>query len=384
MDKLVYLIYPVMILILLYGCKISGKNQWNDELMSLKQTKYWQGFIALCIMLHHIGQETCASWQMYELYPGLEFFVPIGYFLVAFFMMCSGFGLYKSYKAKENYLNGFIRKRICPLIVGFYISGWIFFICRIIMKEPMNGWKIFCYISGWGLPNLYGWFVVAMPFFYLCFYLSFKYFKKEWMKIAGTVFGVFAYTLLGTMINHNNYWMRGEWWYNCVHLFWIGILFAKYEAAIVKSLQKKYILKLILCVVLTYVFFVVSEIATGTVSYYGQYNPMLSFPQVVLNRWICLLTQMLGSFFFVLSIVMISMKVKIGNRFLGFMGSITLEFYLIHGLFLEFFSYEFCEVVPSIVRITNVALLILVVFVLAVPASVILQKIIKRICHVKG
>ena len=58
-----------------------------------------------------------------------------------------------------------------------------------------------------------------------------------------------------------------------------------------------------------------------------------------------------------------------------FMGTITLEFYLIHGLFLEFFLYRFCDIVPSITRITNVALLIVVVFVLSVPSALGLKKL---------
>ena len=69
------------------------------------------------------------------------------------------------------------------------------------------------------------------------------------------------------------------------------------------------------------------------------------------------------------------MKLKIGNRFLEFMGTITLEFYLIHGLFLELFAYRFCDIVPSITRIENVAVLIIVVFALSVPAAVGLKKL---------
>ena len=110
----------------------------------------------------------------------------------------------------------------------------------------------------------------------------------------------------------------------------------------------------------TYVFFKLSLTAKNVYSYYGEYDPRLSHLMVVRNRWICLAAEMLASAGFAFCALLLNMKLKIGNRVLEFMGTITLEFYLIHGLFLEFFSYQFCDVVPSITRIKNVALLIVV------------------------
>ena len=62
MDKLVYLCYPILIVIFLWGAKLCKKGEFNEEFMSITQTKYLQGFFAIIIMLHHIGQKTCAPW----------------------------------------------------------------------------------------------------------------------------------------------------------------------------------------------------------------------------------------------------------------------------------------------------------------------------------
>ena len=61
MNKLVYSVYIIMPLILLWHSKFYGKGKFNDEFLSLEQTKALQGFLALCIMLHHCGQKTSAS-----------------------------------------------------------------------------------------------------------------------------------------------------------------------------------------------------------------------------------------------------------------------------------------------------------------------------------
>lgn len=375
MDKLVYLTYPILLIMLLFGGKIYKKGQWNDEFLTLQQTKYIQGFVAVCIMLHHVGQETCASWQSYELRPGLELFVEIGYLLVSVFLFYSGYGLFKSYKEKENYLQGFIVKRIVPIIIAFYTSAWIYTIVRVLMHEQIDARQMIFYLIGIKMANPFTWYIIVMPFFYLIFYISFKFMKSDGMKITGVIVFVFAYTFMGTCINHNDYLMTGEWWYNSVHLFWIGILFARYERNIVANFKKYYVIYLVLSVVGAYVVFHLSELIRNTVSYYGEYNPMLSKAQIVLNRWICLGTQMLASILFVLAILIISMKLRIGNKFLGFMSGITLEFYLMHGLFLELFAREFCNCLKPLYMIKNVAALEIVVFILGTIAALLIKKL---------
>lgn len=131
--------------------------------MSLSQTKALQGFFAICIMLHHIGQKTCAYWLNPKyIVHGLDVFVPIGYFFVGIFLLCSGYGLYKSYKEKPDYLNGFFKRRILPLILAFYSTGLIFLIVRVLMGEKMDLLQVFFYISGLQLSNPNTWFVCRM------------------------------------------------------------------------------------------------------------------------------------------------------------------------------------------------------------------------------
>lgn len=375
MEYLVYLTYPAMLALLFVGSKWCRKGEWNSEFMDYGQTKYLQGYLAVCIMLHHIGQEMCASWQTYKLYPGLEFFVPLGFLFVGVFMFCSGYGLYLSWQKKPDYLGkGFFRRRVLPLLIGYFVSGWIFFIARLIMHERMNTGKVIAYLTGVRLCNPYAWFAIIMPLFYLFFYLAFKYCKKR--PILVVVICTLVYTFIGTYIDHNDYFMCGQWWYNCVAMFWIGLLFAKYRDGIIEWAKKRYVLKLILCIVFFFVAWELSQITQGVFSYYGEYARLPKY-QTVLYRWICVIFESLCPVFFTGFILLIGLKVKIGNKLLGFMGTITLEFYLIHGLVIEFFSFKFCDIVKPIVRIRNVALMIVVVL----AAGILLALGMKKICH---
>ena len=225
---MIYIVYPVMLIILFWGCRIYGRKSWNEEFLSLEQTKALLGFAALCIMFHHIGQKNSASWIDRKYYTGgLEFFVPIGYVLVAFFTFCSGYGLYKSLKGKKNYLNfSFLRHHILTFVFLGYLVAWIFLAVRLCLHEPMGDGRWIFYLSGLKLSNPNAWYVIVMPFFYLCFFLAFRYIKNEKMAFVTVAVFTFAYQLLGMAINHNDWWMRGEWWYNSIHLFPIGILVA--------------------------------------------------------------------------------------------------------------------------------------------------------------
>ena len=373
MNTLVYLVYPLLALLLFWGAKPHGRGAWNEEAFSLSQMKALQGFSAICIMFHHIGQKTSASWIDEKYYiPGLGFFVPLGYYFVGFFLFCSGYGLYKSFTAKPNYLKGFGRKRILPIIIPFYTTGWIFLLVRFLMKEPLDGFKVFVYAVGLKLSNPNAWFVIALPFFYLAFYLAFRFCKKESTAIAWVLIFTLFYDLLGTLIDHNDWWMRGEWWYNSVHFFVIGLFFARHENGIVAHLKKHYLLYLVLTFVLMFVLYGLSDFAQGVFSYYGE---NWNAPDKVFRRWMCLISQMLASGSFVFFMILLSLKIRFGNRALAFMGTITLEFYLIHGLFLELFAYNFAGVASSLYYLRNVPLLILIVLVPSVPAALLLQKL---------
>lgn len=355
-----YLIYFLLGALLLFGARYAGKKQWNEDAFALKQTKALQGFTAVCIMFHHMSQKTGAPWHnpKYIIY-GLEPFVPVGYYFVAVFLFCSGFGLYKSYKSKPDYLKHFCRNRILPIVVAFYLSEWIYTGVRAIMGEKMDLPKVLFYLSGAQLANTNAWYVIAIPFFYLFFWLAFRFCKREGTAITVVALGLLGYMMIGTVTDHNNWWMCGEWWYNTALVFLLGILFAKYEKTLTERAKKGYWIWLLLAFVGMFAWFRLSSHLADDLGWY--YGENWRDPLKVLHRWICALTQNMASFSYVCFLFLAMMKIRIGNKLLGLLGGLTLEIYLIHGMFVEMFGYDFSEVTKSITYIKNVGLYVLVV-----------------------
>ena len=171
-------------------------------------------------------------------------------------------------------------------------------------------------------------------------------------------------------VNHNDWWMRGEWWYNSIHLFPIGILVAMNEGKIVQHIKKHYVLYMILGLAAIVLAYCGKALIETRFSYYEEFLPL---PMKILRRMVCLSSEVIFSSVIVFYVLMIGMKVRIGNRFLKLMGSITLEFYLIHGLYVELFSYSFDGKVDSLVYIQNSLLFSGIVFILSLPSALLIK-----------
>ena len=69
-------------------------------------------------------------------------------------------------------------------------------------------------------------------------------------------------------------------------------------------------------------------------SYWCEYAG-ISHAEVVQRRLTCFTWQVFAALLFVIAVLLIMMKLRFKNPVLSFLGKISLEIYLIHGLFLE-------------------------------------------------
>jgi pimeloyl-ACP methyl ester carboxylesterase len=69
------------------------------------------------------------------------------------------------------------------------------------------------------------------------------------------------------------------------------------------------------------------------------------------------------------------MKIRIGNKFLSFLGAMTLEIYLVHVLFVELFCKTFIGQFKAFFYIKNPFLYLLAVLVLTFPIAFVIRKI---------
>lgn len=366
MSYTVLLVYPVLIVFLCYKAKIYGPGKWNEEFMSLEQSKAFQGFAAICIMLHHCGLKTCsADMEPEYIIHGLDVFVPVGYLCVSVFLFCSGYGLYKSVKTKENYLNTFWEKRILPIVFTLLVTSFIFAAVRSGRDDNIWFGNPFTF-GGPDTLNPYSWYVWAFLVFNIGFYFAFRYIKKESVAIAVTTIVVILYMV------HCNLWVYGTWWMNTALLFVVGIVFARHEKSIVERMKRYYVIFIIVTLLITAAAFVLGEY---TYSVLPQIDRITACDMVWYVR---LGAQIIAGIGFTIMILLLGLKIRIGNKALKFMGNITLEFYLLHGIFVQIFAYCFLWILlKPVYYIKDVGLYVLVVLLLSLPCAYILKKLSK-------
>ena len=108
--------YLLCLVLLLWGGNFAGfKDEFHEDFMSLQNAKALRGFAAIGVILHHISQE-----DAFQTIKQIGIFKDAGYFMVAIFFLCSGYGLMKNLETKPDYLDGFLKKRLPVIVIPFY------------------------------------------------------------------------------------------------------------------------------------------------------------------------------------------------------------------------------------------------------------------------
>ena len=363
--------------------------------MSKTRSKNILGIFAILIMMHHLSQKASAFWVPASVRQhGLEPFVPIGYLLVSFFFFCSGYGLRKSMKADEDYFDGFLIRRTNRILMIFVITSIIWLAVRFVYGNV-------------SLPvNPYGWYIYACIILYFGFYFIYKRDTKISHILMGIwilIYSVICYLLI-----------KGNWWFNATPIFLLGIIMADREPVVnetdiapPETPFKKKLIKIIIPLIIFIVTFIVTEntdniyIQMGMRDY-GIANLMKVLLQILCCGCFSLCVYILATRRQDMIRVTVTqkdeeeddepydhereMRRKKRNKepltfkravslVLGFYGSMTLEFYLIHGLFVQIFGHHFIDDrTPPVCYIRNIALYVLVVFIASTVAAFLIKK----------
>ncbi len=358
MNYLVYLYYIILPVLLFFGAKIMKKGEWNDEAMSFDHTKAFLGFASIMIIFHHASQRTCAPWlEPSRIHHGLDLFVYVGFLMVASFFFCSGYGMYTASR-KDGFFKRYFVRRILPLMIPTVIMWFVFFFVEkargINMPQPII-FTVYDYI----------WFIPAMIWMYLSFYVAFKVVKKESAQMPVLWTGVILYIILAMFLS------PGTWWYNTPHLFAVGVGLAKNREKRFEKYKKGYALRIIIYTIVTLVCFsMASYYAEITGGLFGmKYNPIF--------HGITELTgQMISAYTFAILVMLIGMKIKIGNKVIRFLGGFTLETYIIHPFFVQAFGFQFMNH-KAIYYIKNQFLYVLVIIVISIPLAYGMNKLMR-------
>ncbi|SDN19177.1 acyltransferase family protein [Acetanaerobacterium elongatum] len=330
----------------LFGLKIYGIGKWNEEFLSLENTKALQALCAFGVILHHLSQRLKTP-------DVLSPFVDAGVLFVGVFLFCSGYGLIKSYQSKQNYLQGFIRRRLPSVLVPLYATIIIYLVYNLIEGQRFSPVEIVLFLTGFILINPQAWFAVAIVIFYIAFYIIFKYCKKERTAFWGMAVFLLVYTIICACLGHGGFWFQGEWWYNTCFLFLFGMLAGRFEGNIISFAKKRYAILTPVLIVLFFPVFILNLYMLKHVSYYAN----TPFQSDIPERFLCLSVQLPAIVLFVAAVLLITMKVRFNNKILQLLGQMTLELYLIQYLFIILLRSRFIQINNDVMYVLLVLIL---------------------------
>lgn len=304
MVSVLDILFMVLPILLVYGMKpVVPFTSFNKNYNSITTSKNLRGLLSLTIVMHHLALRTTGGILFHQLYR-------VGFLPVAMFFYYSGYGVQKSYMASSAYKRHFLLRRIPPILFTYMIVTALFWIMYAAQGKLLSVRDIILAIIKGDPIVSYSWYIITIFIFYFIFWLLMITFGSNYIgMIVGACVWDALYVIFCVKMGY------GSWWYNASHLLVVGMIWAVYEEKIMYFVQKRYIILALLI--------------------WGTFSGLLLFKDHLGNDTLWNILTMICSVLFVFSVLAFTMKFKIGNPVLNFLGKSSLEIYLVQGLFIQ-------------------------------------------------
>ena len=229
MTLIIFLFLGVCI----YNAKICKNNFYCENYLTISENNSIRGILATLILICH------TLYFLKFQYSGrlsniiLKLFLNSGYLAVGIFLLFSGYGLMYGLINKQNYLNGFLHKRLPKIIIPFIITNILYIIVKSNTGIAFSFKEIILsFFTVKIMPN--AWYIITIIIFYIIFYLFFHYFELKKSIIYLMCFQI-LYIILCYVFK------LGEYWYVSSIPFVLGVVLGANKLEIIKKCQRNYV-----------------------------------------------------------------------------------------------------------------------------------------------
>ncbi len=288
----------ILILLLLYKakpCFIIG----NTEYLSPDSSNAIKGIFIIFVFFRHITSylEDFEALDMHMLM--LNYYMD--QLIVVMFLFYSGYGVYYSIMHKEDYMKGFLKKRILKLLIEFDIIVIIYFVVGKLIGRDYSAKKLLLSLAGWSSVGNSNWYIFSILVLYGITLISYGLFRKKKIPF------VLSHVILTAVYIAIMMRLKEDFWYNTAFAYVFGIFWGCLKDKLDKALLKWYI--------------ALPVFAFGIPVYH--YSRTFS-SNIVLYE--------VMSVAFTLLIILVTMRVRIGNPYLIFLGKNLFPLYILQRL----------------------------------------------------
>ncbi len=298
----------ILILLCLWGVKFSG---FREDYISKEQTGAFKGLFIMVIFLAHIRGYISTEFWGDEIVSA--FYGVLGQLIVVVFLFYSGYGVMESVKNKPGYMKGFFKNRILKLLLDYNIVTLVYFAIRFATKAKLE-WKHFAFSwCGWEtvekMDSHGNWFMFGILALYAVTWLTALtlegIFRMNGKKYQITLTAAVAVLSVALMIALS-FAGRGEFWYEILFVYSFGMFYSLCRKPVEKAMRKLgwYLLAL-----------VAITAGLGVIILLGRYNMLIYSVRACL---------------FAALVVLVSMRVRIWNPVLNWLGTVSFSVFLVH------------------------------------------------------
>ncbi len=288
--------------ICLYKIKFSS---FHGDYMSIPATNSIKGIFAVIILFSHLRSYISLTPNF-----GNRIFVIflkiLGQLMVTMFFFYSGFGIIESFKKKENYHKGFLKKRVLKTLVHFDIAVLLFLTVGLLIGKtyPWQNYA-FCWI-GWESIGNSNWFIFVILALYVITFLSMNFANIKGQRSVKVL--IASVSVLSFVLWVPLFLLKGSIWCNTLLCYPLGMMFSLVKPKLDDIVNRK-----------KYSYYVITGLLA--VLFAGLY--LVKANVVVYSIVACL---------FVLFVTMITVKVKIDNKILRWLGKYSFSIYILQRL----------------------------------------------------
>lgn len=193
---------------------VQPKKQYQNDI-AIEDTSSLKFYLSILILCHHLAIQT-------NLF-GFREFKYWGSILVGVFLFISAYGLIASYEKKQqSYLSNFFSKRLLRIYIPFLVAT-IFYTCLafigIYQNYDWNNLITLTFIHAI-TPLPYSWYIIFITYWYIAFYISYRFFPK---------YGIFCIITLTLLYLYSGINLLGAGWWIPSLSFAAGLFYFKYN-----------------------------------------------------------------------------------------------------------------------------------------------------------
>lgn len=315
MDVLVI----ILAVVCFYGIRISFKG--HNDYISRSQTDSIKGIFAVIILYSHMrGYLPPPSGDYDKLYyKSLNF---LGQLMVVMFLVYSGYGIMEAIKRdRELYIKKFFTHRFVKVWLMFVIAvfGFLLLSFALDYSYPMENY-FYCWIGWLDIGNS-NWFVFDILVLYLITYIVLYISSKKDFNLKISVLIIYAMTFIMVVVMRK---IGKAWlWYDTILAYPLGMLYSLLKNKIDFSLKSWR------WIVVLFVLFILFGMQR-----YGYMNRVLYF-----SGSLQVLSRVFHSSVFALIVILLTMKVKIDNKCLRWLGKQAFSIYILQRIAMIFGSH---------------------------------------------